>query len=134
MAMKRMTKADHPSALGAFKPVGHVVLALRGDAEADATARALLEAGFDDEDIVRYSAAEELDEMERMLQYTSEFAGFGYEVSLMREYHRLARSGAAWLVVYAPDAAHTVRIAGVARRQRALLAQKYHRWAIEDLL
>jgi hypothetical protein len=27
MAIKRMTKADHPQSFGTFKPVGHVVVA-----------------------------------------------------------------------------------------------------------
>ena len=67
MTIKRMTKADHPQSLGAFKPVGHVVVAMPDDARAGQAVRALLEQGFDAEDVLEYSAAEEGDEMSRML-------------------------------------------------------------------
>ena len=80
MALKRMTKADHPQSLGAFKPVGHVVVAMPDDRSAAAAVQALLQQGFEPEDILEYTAAEENDEMDRMLQHTSEFAGFGYEI------------------------------------------------------
>lgn len=134
MPMKRLTKAEHPRSFGAFKPVGHVVVAMPDDERAAAAVRALHEAGFDDEDILEYTAAEEDDEMDRMLQYTSDFAGFGYEVGLMRRYQQLARNGASWLIVFAPDAMHTTRVSEVVRGHGALLAEKYHRLVIEDLI
>jgi len=134
MAIKRLTKADHPRSFGTFKPIGHVVVAMPDDDSAALAVAALHEAGFDADDVLRYSAAEEGDEMERMLRYTSDFAGFGYEVSLMRRYQQLARHGASWLIVFAPDEDHTARVTGVVRRHGALMAEKYHRLVIEDLL
>jgi hypothetical protein len=134
MAVKRMTKADHPQSLGAFKPVGHVVLAMPDDERAAQAVRALREAGFEAEDILEYTAAEEDDEMDRMLQHTSDFAGFGYEVSLMRRYQELARNGASWLIVYAPELERSERVGAVARRFGALMAEKYERMLVEDLL
>lgn len=134
MAIKRLTKADHPQSFGAFKPVGHVVVAMPDDASAAAAVAALLGAGFERDDVLEYSAAEENDEMDRMLRYASDFAGFGYEVTLMRRYQELARRGASWLIVYAPDDDHAQRVADVARRCGALLAERYHRLAVEDLL
>lgn len=134
MAIKRMTKADHPQSLGAFKPVGHVVVAMPDDARAARAVTALLAQGFEREDILEYTAAEENDEMDRMLQHASDFAGFGYEVTLMRKYKALAEEGASWLIVYAPDEAHAGRVADVVREHGALLAEKYHRLVIEDLI
>jgi hypothetical protein len=134
MTIKRMTKADHPQSLGAFKPVGHVVVAMPDDAAAAAAVQALLQQGFEREDILEYSAAEENDEMDRMLQHTSDFAGFGYEVTLMRKYKELAAEGASWLIVYAPDDPRAERVADAVRAHGALLAEKYHRLVIEDLL
>jgi len=134
MTIKRMTKADHPQSMGAFKPVGHVVVALPDDERARLAVQALRGQGFGAEDILEYSAAEEENEMDRMLQHTSDFAGFGYEVSLMRRYQRLAREGACWLIVYAPEADATARVGETARRHGALLAEKYSRLVIEDLL
>lgn len=134
MALKRMTKADHPQSLGAFKPVGHVVVAMPDDARAARAVQALLAQGFERDDILEYTAAEENDQMDRMLQHTSEFAGFGYEVKLMRRYKELAARGASWLIVFAPEEAQAGRVAAVAREHGALLAEKYHRLVIEDLV
>jgi hypothetical protein len=134
MALKRMTKADHPQSLGAFKPVGHVVVAMPDDARAARAVQALLAQGFERDDILEYTAAEENDEMDRMLQYTSDFAGFGYEVTLMRRYKELAGQGASWLIVFAPEDDQAERVAAAAREHGALLAEKYHRLVIEDLI
>lgn len=134
MTIKRLTKEDHPQSFGAFKPVGHVVVAMPDDASAAAAVRALLGAGFQREDVLEYTAAEENDEMDRMLQHASDFAGFGYEVKLMRRYQELARNGASWLIVYAPEDERSVRVAEVARECGALMAEKYHWLAVEDLL
>jgi hypothetical protein len=134
MAIKRMTKADHPRSFGAFKPVGHVVVAMPDDDSAARAVQALRQKGFEERDILQYTAAEEDDEMDRMLQHTSDFAGFGYEVSLMRRYQELARNGASWLIVFAPEEKKTVEVAESVKPHGALLAEKYHWLVIEDLL
>ena len=134
MAIKRLTKADHPLSFGVFSPVGHVVVAFADAEAADAAARALREAGFDDEDILEYGADEESQEMSRMLDGISGAAGFGHEVCLMRQYKALADEGCCWLVVYAPDKAHCEQVVEVARRHGAKLAEKYGRLVVEDLI
>lgn len=134
MAFKRMTKADHPQSFGAFKPVGHVVVAMPDDASAALAVGDLRQRGFDEEDILQYTAAEEDHEMDRMLQYASDFAGFGYEVSLMRRYRELAQRGASWLIVFAPDDDAAARVTESVRPHGALIAEKYHRLVIEDLI
>ena len=136
MAIKRMTKADHPQSFGAFKPVGHVVVAMPDDDRAAAAVRALRAAGFEAADILEYTAAEEDDEMDRMLADATAngVAGFGYEVSLMRRYQELAKEGASWLIVFAPDDEKASRVADVARTHGAFMAEKYHRLVIEDLI
>jgi hypothetical protein len=134
MTIKRMTKADHPQSFGVFKPVGHVVVAMPDDERAARAVNDLRAAGFGAEDILEYSAAEEDDEMDRMLARASDFAGFGYEVALMRKYQALAKDGASWLIVYAPDDAAHEAVAGVVKRHGALMAEKYHRLVIEDLI
>jgi hypothetical protein len=134
MTIKRMTKADHPQSLGAFKPVGHVVVAMPDDQKAAAAVQALRAAGFEAQDILEYTAAEEDDEMDRMLQHTSDFAGFGYEVSLMRRYQELAKEGASWLIVYAPDEKRSYQVADIVKLHDAVMAEKYNYLTIEDLL
>ncbi len=134
MTIKRMTKADHPQSFGAFKPVVHVVVAMPDDDRAAAAVQALHAAGFEAGDILEYTAAEEDDEMDRMLTQASDLAGFGYEVSLMRCYQELAKDGASWLIVYAPEDDRASRVAEVARTHGALMVEKYHRLVIEDLI
>jgi len=134
MAIKRMTKGDRPHSLGTYNPVGHVLVALPSETMAHEARQALREIGFDDEDLLLYSADEEREQMDGMLSHASELAGFGYEVTLMRRYRELAREGCGWLLVYAPDAPHAERVTEVARRFGARSAVKYHWLAVEDLL
>jgi hypothetical protein len=134
MAIKRLTKADHPMSFGAFKPVGHVVVALPDEARTQAASAALREAGFDADDVLHYTADEEGSEMSQLLDHAGDFAGFGYELTLMRRYQQLAREGCSWLVVFAPDEARATRVADIARRFDARLAEKYHRLVVEDLI
>ena len=134
MTIKRLSKADRPLSFGAFKPVGHVVIALPTDALAHATVGALLADGFDADDILQYDAAEEGAELDAMLGQASGAGGFGYELPLMRMYRELAREGCAWLIVYAPDDAHATRVAAIAAAHGARIAERYHRLVVEDLL
>jgi len=134
MTIKRMTKTDVPRSFGAFKPVGHVVIAFDNDEQATQAAEALRASGFKDEDILQYSAVEEAEQMKELLGHASGFAEFGHEVALMRKYRELASEGCGWLIVYAPEHADAERVAEVARRFNARLAEKYHRLVIEDLL
>lgn len=134
MAIRRMSKSDAPISFGVFRPIGHVVVAFQDDATASQAAAWLREQGFDAEDVLQYSADEEGSLMSTMLDHTSGVAGFGYEVTLMRRYQELAREGCGWLVVYAPDDDHAQRVAGVAQRFGARLAERYHRLLIEDLI
>jgi hypothetical protein len=59
---------------------------------------------------------------------------FGYEVSLMRRFQELAKEGASWLIVFAPEDDKAARVAEVAKSRGALIAEKYHRLVIEDLI
>jgi hypothetical protein len=134
MAIKRMTRGVTPQSLGTYNPVGHVLVALPSEAAVLEAQQALREIGFDDEDMLNYSADEESAQMEHMLSRASQLSGFGYEVTLMRRYQTLAKEGCGWLLVYAPDAAHTQRVTEVAQRFGARSAVKYHWLVVEDLL
>ena len=134
MTVKRMTKADLPQSMGAFKPVGHVLVAFRGEQQARDAARKLRDAGFAEEDILDFSGEEHARRMKEMIDHASDFAGFGYEIVLMRRYQELCRAGCSWLLVYAPDDGKGERVAEVARRFEALTAVKYHRLVEEDLV
>jgi hypothetical protein len=134
MSNHPLTLEDLPQSLGTFKPVGHVMVALPDDEVAAQVARALEDAGFAEEDILHFDAAEGHDRMQEMIEQSSGLAGFGYEITLMRRYKKLADEGHRWLLVHAPEDDQAERVADVARRFRAPMAVKYHRLAIEDLI
>jgi hypothetical protein len=69
-----------------------------------------------------------------MIDHASDFASFGYEITLMRRYQSLARQGCSWLLVYAPNEPHTRRVVEVAQQNDALLAVKCNRLVIEDFI
>jgi hypothetical protein len=132
--IQRLTKEDRPLSHGTFKPVGHVMIALRDEARAGEARRELLEAGFEEEDILYYSAGEAGAEMAWLIDHASEFAGFGYEITMMRRYQELARLGCEWLLVYSPEDAPTSRLTEIAKQFGAMAAVKYHRLVVEDLI
>lgn len=130
----RLTLADLPQSLGAFKPVGHVMVACPPGQPVSDVVQALRDGGFDAEDILQFDCDEGAAKMQRMIEHSSEFAGFGYEITLMRRYQSLSEEGHQWLLVYAPEDAETERVTEIARRFQMPMAVKYHRLAIEDLI
>jgi hypothetical protein len=134
MWTRRLTLADLPQSLGTFKPVGHVMIALPDTDKAHEAALALRESGFDEEDILHFDSGEGEVRMREMIEQSSEAAGFGYEITLMRRYQKLSGEGYRWLLVYAPEDEEGAQVAAVAKRLGAPMAVKYHRLAVEDLI
>jgi hypothetical protein len=132
--VKRLTKEDIRNTAGVLNPVGHVILAFKDDATTSRAAAALREAGFADEDVLVYTAEEATPRLRERVRTSSEAAGFGYEITLMRRYLSLAEEGSGWCVVYAPSDEAVARLLEVARRFDARCAVRYHRLANEDLL
>ncbi len=131
---KRLTKEELPTSLGAFKPVGHVMVALPDDVAADRFVEALHGVGFGREDVLHFEPHESGAEMAKMIDTSSEFAGFGYEITLMRRYLDYARQGYRWVLVYAPKDEEAEKVQEVAKRMDLPMAVRYHRLAVEDLV
>ena len=112
----RMTKGEFQASLGALNPVGHSVLAFANDAAAGDAKKALLEAGFAEEDILGYTSGELFPNLDELMRKASGAAGFGYAITLMRRYMTLASEGCGWLVVYAPEEAQVAKVQAVARQ------------------
>ena len=131
-----MTKSalDEMRTLGALNPVGHAILAFQADAVTADARRALLEAGFQDADILSLTAGELFPDLADMMRNASGAAGFGYEIVLMRRYMTLASEGAGWLVVYSPDEEQIKKVAAAAKQFDAKSAVHYGRLASEDLV
>ncbi|WP_157271109.1 hypothetical protein [Azohydromonas aeria] len=134
MAAQRMTKTQVPVSFGAFKPVGHVVVAFPDDESAQQAARALRNLGFGPEDILFYTGEENGREMRELLEGVSGTAEFGHEVVLMRRYLELAQEGCGWLIVFAPEDEQALRVSEVAHQHGARVAERYHRLVVEDML
>ncbi len=126
--------AAHATTLGAFKPVGHVLLSF-ANAQASAEAyRALLEAGLSAADIRRYSDREMLQQAESDLARVSPIADFGQEANLLRFHRQAALAGYHWLLVKTGNEAQARQIARSAQAHGAELAQYYGHFIIEELI
>ena len=128
-----MDKTNPPTTFGAFKPVGHTVIAFRSDADMQVAVNALIEQGFAHAALVRYTPAEMTAQVEAELKTASPLASFGYELDLVKAHGVLAQDGCSFLVVHAPDDALAERVAAVARATKAVAGQHYGTFMIEEL-
>ena len=134
MAVEKTPETELPLLLGAFKPVGHVVICLESDDAARRMAAELEASGFSDDDVQLFPAAVMAEELGDLLPDASGAAGFGWEIQSMREYHALALEGCGWLIVRATGDDEEQQVADAARRHGARLANKYNLLTVEELL
>ena len=134
MIIHRLTKEDIRKESGTFSPTGHIVAGFTNDAVAASAAAALHKQGFAAEDVLTYTSSEVIERLREMVAGASEAAGFGYEITLMRRYLKLAEAGAGWLIVYSPEDELTEKITKVAADCKALCAVRYGRLINEDLV
>ncbi len=129
-----MDKTNPPKAFGVFKPVDHTVIAFRSAADLQAVVNLLTEAGFAASEWVSYAPAEMKAQVDLQLQTASPLASLGYELDLINAHGVLAEKGCSFLVVHAPDEAQAERVAAVARASKAVTAQHYGTFMIEDVI
>ncbi|MDP3669929.1 MAG: hypothetical protein Q8R69_09625 [Telluria sp.] len=129
-----MEKNDLPEAFGVFKPVGHIVIAFRSAADQQAAAQALLQQGFAASALVRFTPDEMKSQVDADIKAASVLASLGQELNLVKAHRALAESGCSFLVVHAPDDDLAERVAVVARATKAVAAQRYGRFIIEELV
>ncbi len=129
-----ITKDKLPTSFGAFYPVGHLMLGVPGQAQADALAEALCQAGWARDAVVHFTPSESIEEFEAMVENPSMLAGFGYAITLLRRYLALAREGYRWLLVKVEDTEAAAKAAEIARAQGATLAVHYRSLIVEELI
>ena len=134
MIIKRLTKEDIRKESGTFSPTGHIVAGFTNDAVAASAAAALHKQGFTAEEVLTYTSAEVIKRLREMVASASQAAGFGYEITLMRRYLKLAEAGAGWLIIYSPEDELTEKVTKVATDFKALCAVRYGRLVNEDLV
>lgn len=123
-----------PTSFGALKPVGHVLLALPSLAQRAVVQTGLQLDGWSDDDVIEFEPRESVAELEQLIEHSSGAAGFGYELTLMRRYLDLARSGHVWLLVKVDDDNAAQRVAQISHLYGAGSAVHYRTFTVEDLL
>jgi hypothetical protein len=119
---------------GAFKPVGHVMVGMPAQAQVDTLAQALDRAGWPDLGVRQFSPPDRVAELQSMVEHAGVLAGFGYEITLLRRYLRLAQEGHQFLLVQADDVERAAEVAELARLCGATVAVHYRRFAAEELI
>lgn len=125
-------KRELPTSFGSFKPVGHLLLGLPDDATLERVREALQREGFAGDDVVQFTPRESAEEMARMIDGASPIAGFGYEITLMRRYLKLARDGYRWLLVHCESEERARFVAELAQPLGAGAAVHYRRLVEEE--
>lgn len=129
------------TSLGTFYPTHYIVAGYHNLADAKAAAAACQEDGFSDEDVRvfdgRYAieqleAREGVNWLQKMERQLVEFAGT--EQGYVREDAELARSGGAFLFVYAPDDESLGRARRVFAQHGPAYARRYLNIAIEEIV
>jgi hypothetical protein len=123
-----------PTSFGVFKPVGHVMLGLPSQLEADALVLALHSAGWPGASVQHFSPRETVPELAALVDNAGAMAGFGYEITMLRRYLALARLGCRWLLVKASDTDQAADVAELARQGGAVLAVHYRTFTVEELI
>ena len=129
-----MDKTDPPQSFGVFKPVGHVVIALRSPADVEAMLLSLGQRGFSRPDWVCYSPAEMKAQVDAELQTASPLAAIGQDLNLVKAHRALAEEGCSFLVVHTPHSEQVESVAQVANTLKAVAAQHYGRFIVEELI
>lgn len=130
----RQAQTDHPKTLGAFSPVDHVVISFASADDLDSAARSLVDAGWEDGELVRYSPSQMKTQAEHDIQNASPLAQLGQEVNLVRAHRDLAEKGYSFLIVPANTTELANKAADIARKFRAERAQRYGSFMIEELI
>ncbi|MEI7464319.1 MAG: hypothetical protein WCJ87_03165 [Burkholderiales bacterium] len=129
-----MDKNKVPESFGVFKPVGHVVLTFRTAGELQAAAAALQDQGFAASEMVCYTPAEMIAQVDAEVERASPLAALGQDLNLIKAHRERALEGCSFLVVHAPEQAHVDKVDAVAHQLKAVAAQRYGRFITEELI
>lgn len=134
MTAETIDKTDLPTAFGAFKPTGHLMLGFPTRETLRRARQALVAASWSDSELVQFGSSEAAEGMQALIDGASSFAGFGSEISMMRRYAALSRKGWCWLLVPAPDETSAHRAADIARMHGAELGVHYGALVVESII
>jgi len=129
-----MDKANPPRSFGVFKPVGHTVIAFANTDLLEAAAGALLQAGFQACDLVRYTPAEMMAQADSDIHTASPWASVGQDLNLVKAHRALAERGCSFLVVETADSSREQAVDQVVQSMHASAAQRFGSLIVEELV
>ena len=118
---------------GAFYPTGYTVVAFETQNDAQKVLTELQAADGMFADCIQYSPEQMADFAERNLAEAGFIANLGTSVSTVQSFLDAARHGATFLIVPTPNDRATERAMEAVHRVPFVLAERYHRLAIEEL-
>lgn len=131
--MKQATTSPATTEFGVFYPLHYVVVALPSERSAQKVKEALHTGGYEEDDVLYFGPQRVAERTGTMIDEAGPLAHLGSTVEAIRTHHKLARDGAHFLMIYAPSDPECERVMNVVRREKFQLAQKFHRFAIQDL-
>jgi len=123
-----------PTSHGVFKPVGHVMIGLPTQEQANTLVVALHDAGWSSSDLRQFSPAESGAEFRAMFDNAGPLASLGYEITLLQRYIDLTDAGYRWLMVHAEEGERAVLAAEAAKQCGATQAVYYRTLIVEELI
>jgi hypothetical protein len=122
------------SEFGAFYPTGHLLVAFDRDEDAQKVRQDLFTGGYEESECEIAPCAFMIDATQRSINNSGFLARIGDSVEFMEKHLEVAKRGATFLLIYAPNLLECERAMRVVRRVPSLiLAHRYTRLAIPEL-
>lgn len=131
--MKPAIRKAFPTSFGVFSPTGYVVMVFDSDVDAERARLSMLDNGFRDEDITRYTGGEVMAELEKSANHSMDPVQIGQDVAKVEQYLALARKGCGFLLLHAPDDEAARSAVEIVHNLGLKFAEKYNRLTIEEL-
>ena len=103
------------------------------DVDAERARLSMLDNGFRDEDITRYTGGEVMAELEKSANHSMDPVQIGQDVAKVEQYLALARKGCGFLLLHAPDDEAARSAVEIVHNLGLKFAEKYNRLTIEEL-
>jgi len=121
------------SEFGAFYPIGHIIAAFEREEDAQKVRQDLFTGGYEESECEIAPCAFLMEAAQRNINSSGFLARIGASVKFMEKHLEVAKRGATFLLIYAPNLLDCERAMRVVRRVPLILAHRYTRMAIQEL-
>jgi hypothetical protein len=129
----KSAKPKFRESFGVFSPTGYVVMVFSDENSAERARQALIQNGFNSEDVTHYGHDDIMKEFEKSEVHADRPVQIGQDVAKVELYLDFAKRGCGFLVVHAPKDEPTQRAMDVARPYGLKFAEKYNRLTLQEL-